>query len=148
MFNASRRDAAVTSVTDPAVVASVRAQFDESYTANYAKFGLDKLGRAPAGQTLVAISIPAGTHVVTFTPSIASVAVWSTGLIGLAGENSTHPVAEAWSTATMQLCWDGKRWRWLSGTQVDGPTPVPGLQAPSTATAIAAAIKEFGGPES
>ena len=144
MFNPASRNRAIDEVADPAVAASLRTQFTQAYTASYTAFGLDKTGHPPAGQTLVARAVPIGTHVLTFNSNAATVQVWSAGLIGLAGSQSTHPVTEAWTTTSVRLRWDGHRWRWLSGTQSDGPTPVPGLQAPSSADAIAAAAKTFG----
>jgi hypothetical protein len=145
MFHTDKRHAIVDAIADPAVKPALQAQLDQSFTAVMARFGLDTTGNPPQGETFVDRTVPVGVHLLTYTTTEAQVAVWSVGVVGLAGAGSTLPVTEAWSTATITLHWTNGDWKWVAFTQTDGPTPVGGVQTPSNAGDIADAVKDFEG---
>jgi hypothetical protein len=144
MFDTERRRDVVRRIADPAVEPALQQQFDTAFAAVLSNFGLDDRGRPPRGLTLVSRALPVGVRIVDYSDSSARVAVWTTGIIGLAGATSTRPVAEAWSTTTVTLRWTGSDWKWVSFTQQDGPTPISGLQPPSSAREVADAVATFG----
>ena len=145
MFNTTKRHAVLDAIADPTVKPALQAQLDQSFAAVMSRFGLDPNGNPPKGQTFVDRTIPVGVHVFTYADDEAQVAVWTTGIVGLAGAGSTLPVAEAWNTATVTLHWVDGDWKWVAFTQTDGPTPVSGMQPPSTVDQISNAVKEFEG---
>lgn len=145
MFAPASRHRIIAAVADPTVVSALQAQYDAAFAATTARFGLDANGQPPAGLTFVARALPVGVHTDAYAGGAARVSVWSDGLIGLAGTGSTQPVSEAWSTTVVSLRWAGGDWKWLTASQTDGPTPVSGLQSPSSAAAIAAATSTFAG---
>jgi hypothetical protein len=145
MFDTNKRHAILDAIADPTVKPALQAQLDQSFAAVMSRFGLDPNGNPPKGQTFVDRTIPVGVHVLTYTDDEAQVAVWTTGIVGLAGAGSTLPVAEAWNTATVTLHWVDGDWKWVAFTQTDGPTPVSGMQTPSTVDQISNAVKEFEG---
>jgi len=144
MFDTDRRHAVVRRIADPAVEPTLQRQLDEVFAAVMARFGLDEQGRPPDGLTFVCRALPVGVRLLDYTGDTAQISVWTAGIIGLAGESSTRPVAEAWSTTTVSLRWSGGDWKWFAFSQQDGPTPVSGLQPPSSATAIADAVRNYG----
>lgn len=145
MFASATRHRIIAAVADPSVVSALQVQYDAAFAATTSRFGLDANGQPPAGQQLVARALPVGVHTDAYAGGDARVSVWSDGLIGLAGTGSTQPVAEAWSTTVVSLRWAAGDWKWVTASQTDGPTPVPGLQSPSSATAIANATATFAG---
>ncbi|MFJ8743519.1 hypothetical protein ACIRL2_29600 [Embleya sp. NPDC127516] len=144
MFRAQPRTAIITTVTDPAVRDGLLARADQTYRTQTTTFGLQPDGSPPKGQTFVCRAVPMGTKSVVFTAASATVEVWSVGVVGLAGPGSTKPVAEAWNTTTMKLSWVNGDWKLVEFSQKEGPTPVSGLQDPSSANDIAKADGEFG----
>lgn len=145
MFNTATRHQIIGAVADPAVAAALEQQYDAAFQATMSRFGLSSTGQPPRGQQLVARALPVGVHLDAYTPDTARVSVWSDGLIGLAGSQSRNPVAEAWTTSAVSLHWVDGDWRWVTATQHDGPTPVAGLQSPSTSEQIAQATQSFTG---
>lgn len=145
MFDASARHAIIAAVSDPTVVGALQQQYDAAFQATMSRFGLSASGQPPHGQQFVARALPVGVHVDAYDSTAARVSVWSDGLIGLAGAQSKNPVAEAWTTTTVSLRWVDGDWKWVTATQHDGPTPVSGLQSPSTADQIAQATQMFTG---
>jgi hypothetical protein len=145
MFNTTTRHTIIHAVADPAVIAELQQQYDAAFQATMSRFGLNAAGRPPRGQQFVARALPAGVHIDSYAAATASVSVWSDGLIGLAGAQSTNPVEEAWTTTTVSLRWADGDWKWVTATQHDGPTPLAGLQSPSTSAAIAQAVQSFNG---
>jgi hypothetical protein len=145
MFDTNKRHAILDAIADPTVKPALQAQLDQSFAAVMSRFGLDPNGNPPKGQTFVDRTIPVGVHVLSYTDNEAQVSVWTTGIVGLAGTGSTLPVAEAWNTATVTLHWVDGDWKWVAFTQTDGPTPVSGMQPPSTVDQISNAVKEFEG---
>ncbi|MET9320441.1 hypothetical protein ABZX75_09670 [Streptomyces sp. NPDC003038] len=146
MFKKNSRHAIVDGVYTPEAAARLKGPQDAAYsTAFLAKLGLDANGNPPQGSTFVTRTIPVGTRVESYTPAGAKIAVWSTGLIGMSGEKSTDPVRTTWKTWIFELAWSGEDWRVTADTQQDGPAPVPGDAAVSSADDISKATKEFGG---
>jgi hypothetical protein len=145
MFTTATRHQIIAAITDPAVTSAVQAQYDTAYAATLSRFGLNASGQPPSGEQFVARALPVGVDLQAYSPTAARVSVWSDGLIGLAGTRSTQPVSEAWTTTDVSLAWVSGDWKWLAAVQTDGPTPVAGLQSPSSAAAIAAATRSYGG---
>jgi hypothetical protein len=146
LFDPVRRHLLIAQIADPSVAQALQAHLDATIPSSAEQLGLDGSGQPPAGQQLVVRTVPVGAHVASYDANTAQVAVWTTGLVGLTGKSSTHPVAAAWSTATVSLHWTGTAWKWLSFSQVDGPTPVAADQVPSGSDTIAAASRDFTEP--
>ncbi|MEZ0094561.1 hypothetical protein [Streptacidiphilus sp. EB129] len=144
MYTESSRHSIVTTVADPSSLTKLLGRFDPSYTALASKLGL-KNGQGPDGTTFVSRTIPVGTKSDAYTSDQATVQVWSNSIGGLAGQGSTSPVTEYWSTLTLTLQWVNSDWKVTDFAQVDGPTPVSGNQAASSADAISNAVTSFGG---
>jgi hypothetical protein len=145
MFRRETRRQIVRTVADPAVEPVLQAQLDSSFQALQKNFGLDSDGDPPPGSKFVYRTLPAGTHLASYSGDTAAVEVWTNGIVGLAGRTSAKPVVEAWSTVTVNLRWVGEDWKWVSFSQSDGPTPVSGAQPVSDSDAIAEAARKFGG---
>ncbi|GAB2752692.1 hypothetical protein [Streptomyces bullii] len=146
MFNKDRRDAILRTIIVPARVADLQAKLDNAYTPGFNKnVGLNEDGSTPRGYTFVSRTSPIGTTVTKASADSATIDVWCSGLLGLAGENSTNPVTNSWFTLTMQLKWTDGDWKILTHSQKDGPAPVPGDERASTADEMAKAVEEYGG---
>ena len=144
MYSATTRKAIVSTIADPTAASALLARFDPSYAAQGARLGLQD-GKGPAGLTFVSRTVPVGAKPDSYDPQNATVDVWSTGLTGLAGQNSTAPVTEYWQTSTIRLHWSKDDWKILDVSTKDGPTPVTGSQVASSAQDIAGAVTQFGG---
>ncbi|MEV5154660.1 hypothetical protein AB0K81_22460 [Streptomyces werraensis] len=146
MFNKPRRDAILQSIIVPARVADFEARLDRAYTPEFNKnVGLNGDGTTPEGLTFVSRTTPIGTKVTESSSDMATVEVWCSGLLGLAGENSTNPVTNSWFTIIMQLEWTDDDWKIVTHSQKDGPTPVPGDERASSADEMAKTVQEYGG---
>ncbi|WPP30708.1 hypothetical protein [Streptomyces sp. CL7] len=146
MFNKARRDAILQSIIVPARVADFEARLDNAYTPEFNEnVGLNGDGTTPEGLTFVSRTTPIGTKVNESSSDTATVEVWCSGLLGLAGESSTNPVTNSWFTITMQLSWTDDDWKIVTHSQKDGPTPVPGDERASSADEMAKAVQEYGG---
>ncbi|CAL9301029.1 hypothetical protein [Streptomyces sp. R02] len=146
MFNKAQRDPILQSIIDPARVADFEARLDQAYTPEFNKnVGLKEDGTTPQGLTFVSRTTPIGTKVIESSSDTATVEVWCSGLLGLAGENSTNPVTNSWFTISMQLEWTDGDWKIVTHSQKDGPTPVPGDERASSADEMAKAVQEYGG---
>ncbi|MEU2236625.1 hypothetical protein [Streptomyces vietnamensis] len=146
MFQDGPREAVVRAVYAPAVVDGLLKQLDASYSAALmTSVGLDANGNTPSGLTFVSRTVPVGTKVTDYSDDSATVAVWCTGLAGLAGEGSTKPVTSTWYTLTQKLIWTGNDWRISSSAQSEGPTPLSGDNRASLADDIAKAVDGYGG---
>ncbi|MFF8832210.1 hypothetical protein [Streptomyces sp. NPDC015131] len=146
MFNTARRHEIVRAVHDPAVVDGLLSQIDAAYSPAFLKnVGLNEDGSTPEGLTFVSRTVPVGTKVIESSGDTATVEVWCTGLVGLAGEGSTKPVTETWFTLTQKLKYIGDDWKVESSSQREGPTPVNGDNRASTADEIASAVAGYGG---
>ncbi|GAA1419781.1 hypothetical protein GCM10009601_17180 [Streptomyces thermospinosisporus] len=146
MFDKARRDAILRAVIVPGRVAAFEAQLDKAYSPKFNKsLGLDENGSAPKGFTFVSRTTPVGTKVTAWTADSATVEVWCSGLLGLAGEKSTNPVTSSWFTITMQLEWTDGDWKIVTHSQKVGPAPIPGDERAAGADEMAKAVKEYGG---
>ncbi|MET7757257.1 hypothetical protein ABZT27_21515 [Streptomyces sp. NPDC005389] len=146
MFQDGPRADLVRATHDPAVADDLLKRLDASYTAEFLTgIGLDANGVAPTGLTFVSRTVPVGAKVRDYTDTSATVDVWCTGLVGLAGAGSTKPVTSTWFTLTQKLTWVDGDWRIASSTQSEGPTPVNGDNRASVADDIAEAVEGYGG---
>lgn len=142
MYDEQQRQQVVADITDPSVRSEVQAQVDEAFGLAAQSLGLDGNGQSADGQ-LVARTVPVGSRVVAFSPDTAVIAVWTTGLLGVAGLGSPYPVQESWSTETVTLNWTDDGWRWASFEHADGPAPVGSAQVPADAETIAQTAQRF-----
>ncbi|MGW7063872.1 hypothetical protein ACWGHM_35960 [Streptomyces sp. NPDC054904] len=146
MYKRESRHAITDGIYTTNAAAMLKGPQDAAYSSAFlSKLGLDANGNPPQGSTFVSRTIPVGTRVESYTPDAAKVAVWSTGLIGMSGEKSTDPVRTTWKTWTFELVWSSDGWRISADSQQDGPAPVPGDVAASSAEDISKATKDFGG---
>ncbi|MFE0044705.1 hypothetical protein [Streptomyces albireticuli] len=146
MFATNKRHDIVKTVMAPASVDKYQGTLDQAYSSGFFKsLGLNEDGSTPKGYTFVSRTIPVGTKATKFSKDVATVEVWCTGLLGLAGEGSTKPVTTGWFTITMQLTWTGSDWKASDHSQKDGPAPIGGDVPASSAEAIANAVNGYGG---
>lgn len=146
MFDKTKRDEILNSVIAPSAVDGFRTTLDQAYSANLFKnVGLNEDGSTPAGFNFISRTTPIGTKVSKSGSDQATVEVWCTGLIGLAGEGSTKPVTDGWFTITMELQWINNDWKAVTHSQKDGPAPVGSDTRASSAEEIAGAVNGFGG---
>ena len=143
MFVPARRHEIAAAIVERARRDHLINELDQAFSAVGKGYQLDELGRAPEGLTFVSRTAPIGVKLVGFGGGKATVEVWTTGIVGLAGEDSPMPVTEAWATATVKLHWSDRDWKWVSFTQRDGPVPVSGMQTASSAADVAAGVKDF-----
>ena len=142
MYDASGRRDLVGRTAAAEVEDALQAQLDVAFALTARGLGIDARGRSADG-TLVARMIPAGYRVVSWSLDRAVVAVWTTGLLGVAGARSRNPVQEHWSTETVTLVWEASEWRWVGLDHQDGPAPVGSPQVPAPADQIALAQRDF-----
>ncbi|MFJ4784163.1 hypothetical protein [Streptomyces sp. NPDC088794] len=146
MFNKAKRDAILQTIITPSRVSDFESRLDQAYTPAFNKnVGLNENGSTPSGYTFVSRTSPIGTKVTTSSENNATVEVWCSGLLGLAGEGSTNPVTNSWFTISMQLEWTGGDWKIVTHSQKEGPAPVPGDDRASSADEMAKAVEEYGG---
>jgi hypothetical protein len=146
MFKKTGRDAILRAVISPSKVNDFESRLDQAYTAGFnKKLGLNEDGSAPQGSTFVSRTSPIGTKLTAFSTDKATVEVWCSGLLGLAGQNTTNPVTSSWFTLTVQLEWNSGDWKIVTDSQKDGPAPIPGDDRASTSNDMAKAVEEYGG---
>lgn len=145
MVQPAARHRLINAIADPAIASSLQSQLDATYATTNGYYGLAADGAPPAGLTFVQRSAPVGVTLVNHDGGGATVSVWVVTVAGLAGQGSTHPVTEGWSTVTVTLHWTSGDWKWVSFTSVDGPAPVGGQQTPASSQALQSAINQFGG---
>ncbi|MEU8684998.1 hypothetical protein [Streptomyces sp. NPDC048611] len=146
MFRKDQRHKIVDTVMAPSAAGTFQNKLDDAYSPDFFKtIGLKADGNAPSGMTFVSRTVPVGTKVKDFAKDQATVEVWCTGLLGLAGEGSVKPVTTSWFTLTMKLAWTGNDWKTLTRSQTDGPAPVSGDVPASGAKDIAGAVQGYGG---
>ncbi|MFH8474472.1 hypothetical protein [Streptomyces sp. NPDC018000] len=146
MFNADTRRSIIQATHDPAVVEGLLAAMTKAYSPAFLEnVGLNEDGTTPSGLTFVSRTVPVGTKVVEQSGDTATVEVWCTGLVGMAGQGSTKPVTATWFTISEKLKWVGGDWKVESSSQTEGPTPVNGDNRASTADEIAGAVEGYGG---
>lgn len=146
MFRTEDRHRIVDAVTVPSKAAKLKEDLDRAYTPSFMEnVGLDETGAAPKDFTFVSRTVPVGTRATEFNRNAATVEVWCTGLVGMAGEGSTKPVTQTWFTITTKLAWSEGDWKMSSSSQQEGPAPVGGDIRAATAKEIAEAVEGFGG---
>ncbi|MET7735817.1 hypothetical protein ABZT02_31295 [Streptomyces sp. NPDC005402] len=146
MFDKTQRDATLQAIIAPSRLAEFQSSLDTAYTPAFSKsIGLNDDGSTPAGYTFVSRTNPIGTKVTESSQNDMTVEVWCSGLLGMAGENSTNPVTSSWFTVTMKLEWTAGDWKIVTQSQKEGPTPVPGDDTASSADEMAKAVDEYGG---
>ncbi|MFD5737012.1 hypothetical protein ACFWIY_30000 [Streptomyces sioyaensis] len=146
MFNKDKRHKVITTIMAPSSTAAFQNKLDEAYSPGFFKnVGLKADGTTPPGLTFVSRTIPVGTKTTASSGDKATVEVWCTGLLGMAGQGSTKPVTTSWFTITMQLTWTNNDWKVLTHSQKDGPAPVSGDVPASGAKEIAGAVQGYGG---
>lgn len=145
MVNPAARHKLIDAIADPAIATTLQNQLDTAYSQVDSSLGLSADGNPPAGQTFVQRSAPVGVTLVNNTADNATVSVWTVTLTGLAGQGSTHPVVENWSTITVTLRWTGGDWKWVSFASADGPVPTSGQQVVSGGQDLQKAVNQFGG---
>ncbi|NJP67176.1 hypothetical protein [Streptomyces spiramenti] len=146
MFATDTRHSIVDALYEPDAAERLKAAQDSAYSQGFLeRLGLDGNGQAPAGMTFVSRTVPVGTTAVAYDDETATVEVWYTALIGMAGEGSRDPIRTDWKTWTFDLSWTGEDWQVVADSQVEGPAPVPGDLRASPADEIADAVGEFGG---
>lgn len=146
MFDKTKRDGILQATHDPAVVTTLQADMAKAYSPGFlTNVGLNEDGSTPSGLTFVSRTIPVGTKATAQGADTATVEVWCTGLVGMAGEGSTKPVTATWFTITEKLKWVGDDWKIESSSQAEGPTPVNSDNRASIADDIAGAVEGYGG---
>ncbi|MGI5470171.1 hypothetical protein [Streptomyces sp. CA-132043] len=146
MFKEESRKRIVRSIHDPAVVDRLENTLDKAYSPAFLKnVGLNADGSAPKDFTFVSRTVPVGTKVSSLKGGSATVEVWCTGLVGLAGEGSTDPVSDTWFTITQKLRWIDGDWKIETSQQEEGPAPVSGDVRASGAKEITDAVEGYGG---
>ncbi|GAA2294018.1 hypothetical protein OKJ48_07055 [Streptomyces kunmingensis] len=146
MFDKAKRDQILQNIIVASRVATFESELDKAYTADFNKnVGLNENGSTPQGYTFVSRTTPIGTKSTTYDSKESTVEVWCSGLLGLAGEQSTKPVTNSWFTITMKLEWSGGDWKIVAHSQKDGPAPVPGDERASNSDEIAKAVEGYGG---
>ncbi|MFC4513657.1 hypothetical protein [Streptomyces ehimensis] len=146
MFRKDSRHAIVDATHTPDAAPALQGQLDTAYSDAFLKnVGLLPDGSAPKGLTFVSRTVPVGSKTTSYGTNDATVEVWCTGLVGLAGEGSTKPVSQTWFTLTQKLHWTNDDWKVASSTQKQGPAPVNGDDRAASATEIANAVSGYGG---
>ncbi|MFI0538693.1 hypothetical protein ACH3VS_07395 [Streptomyces sp. WSLK1-3] len=146
MFSKPQRDAILQTLIAPSRLENFKSTLDKAYTQTLNKnVGLNDDGSTPAGYTFVSRTTPIGTKLTADSENSATVEIWCSSLLGLAGDESTNPVTNSWFTTTMQLEWTNGGWKIVTQSQKDGPAPVPGDDKASSADEMAKAVQEYGG---
>ncbi|MFI1970165.1 hypothetical protein [Streptomyces cinnamoneus] len=146
MFRTDSRHEIVAGTHTPATAARLQDELDKAYSADFLKnVGLQPDGSAPKGLTFVSRTVPVGSKTAAYADGEATVEVWCTGLVGLAGQGSTKPVSQTWFTMTEKLQWANDDWKIVSSSQKQGPAPVNGDDRAAGAEEIANAVSGYGG---
>lgn len=140
-YDSERRSAVVDASVDPELARSLTTGLALAGRA----IGLDERGRSEDG-SLVARLVPAGSRVLERDADRAVIAVWTVGLLGVAGPTSPHPVVATWSTDTVTLRRDSGRWVVTALNHQDGPAPVGGAQVPAAPTELLRHLREHQEP--
>ncbi|MFD3953212.1 hypothetical protein ACFZAK_22340 [Streptomyces albidoflavus] len=146
MFGEERRSQILETIIVPSEVQRFRDSLDKAYSKPlFQNLGLREDGSSPEGLTFVSRTTPIGTTAAKYTDTKATLSVWCSGLLGMAGETSTNPVTSSWFTITMELHWVDGGWKIFTHSQKDGPAPVPGDERAATSEEIAKAVEGYGG---
>lgn len=146
MFRADTRHAIVAAVHTPDAGPALQGDLDKAYSPDFLKnVGLQPDGTAPKGLNFVSRTVPVGSKTTGYGDGSATVEVWCTGLVGLAGQGSTKPVTQTWFTLTEKLRWVDNDWKVASSGQKQGPAPVSADDRAASADEIANAVSGYGG---
>jgi hypothetical protein len=142
MYDASRRDQVLAEIADPALASRLTTGLSRAAGG----LGIDDSGDSEAG-TLVARLVPVGHRVVELSNAHAVVAVWSVGLLGVAGPTSAHPVQATWSTDTVTVSRIDGRWLVTDVAHQEGPAPVGTSQVPAPPSVLLKQVQDYGAIE-
>lgn len=142
MVHPDSRHKLIQTIADPAIEPALQKSLDDAFSRTLSAYGLDAQGNPPKGQTFVYRNVPIGVSVQSYTSAKAVVAVWDTTIDGIAGQGSTEPITQTWSTSTLTLTWVENDWRLNTFAQADGPTPVSTQQG-SLPADIQKAVQQF-----
>ncbi|MEY9887398.1 hypothetical protein ABIA35_003958 [Catenulispora sp. MAP12-49] len=142
MVHPDSRHKLIQAIADPAIEPALQQSLDTAFNRTLSAYGLDAQGNPPKGQTFVYRNVPIGVSVQSYTNAKAVVAVWDTTIDGIAGQGSTEPITQTWSTSTLTLTWVNNDWRLNDFSQSDGPTPVSTQQG-SVPADIQKAVQQF-----
>ncbi|MEU7107677.1 hypothetical protein ABZ951_21880 [Streptomyces sp. NPDC046215] len=146
MFKTESRHAIVDTVYTADAAPALQRELDKAYSPNFFQnVGLGADGKAPKGLTFISRTIPVGTKAASYSDTEATVEVWCTGMVGLAGQGSTKPVTQTWFTITQKLHWVNDDWKIASSQQKQGPAPISGDVRASAADEITNAVNGYGG---
>jgi hypothetical protein len=117
---------------------------EDAATAQFASsIGLSSSSAAD----LVARAASLGTRVDSYSAQVATVQVWTCGLVGISSANAPLPVTASWVTYTLTLQWEGGDWKLSAVTSTPGPTPLQSdANTPSSVSDFRTADKEFHEP--
>jgi len=145
MFDKDARHRLVRHLMDPQVENKFQTGLDEDYSPELnRKIGLTADGKAPKGTTFVNQTMPAGTKVKDYSSATATVAVWCSGVLGVAGEGKKAPSAN-WFTMNLTLTWTDGTWKVRDFEQTDGPTPAAADKPASPSQDIGRTVEEYEG---
>ncbi|MFE2727102.1 hypothetical protein [Kitasatospora sp. NPDC059327] len=96
---------------------------------------------------LIARASPLGSQVVSYSPEVATVSVWMSGIVGLPTPNAPVPVSASWTTYTLVLVWRDGDWKASSISVTPGPTPLQSTgQQPTSTDVFTSMDKDFDAP--
>ncbi|MGW2540253.1 hypothetical protein ACWC5I_05105 [Kitasatospora sp. NPDC001574] len=102
---------------------------------------------ADTADKLIARASPLGSKVVSYSPEVATVSVWMSGIIGLPTPSAPVPVSASWSTYTLVLVWRDGDWKTSSISVAPGPTPLQTTgQQPTSTDVFTSMDKDFDAP--
>ncbi|WP_329492975.1 hypothetical protein [Kitasatospora herbaricolor] len=102
---------------------------------------------ADTADKLIARASPLGSKVVSYSPEVATVSVWMSGIVGLPTPNAPVPVSASWTTYTLVLVWRDGDWKTSSISVTPGPTPLQSTgQQPTSTDVFTSMDKEFDAP--
>ncbi len=102
---------------------------------------------ADTADKLIARASPLGSKVVSYSPEVATISVWMSGVVGLPTPNAPVPVSASWTTYTLVLVWRDGDWKASSISVTPGPTPLQATgQQPTSTDVFTSMDKDFDAP--
>ncbi|MEV7929668.1 hypothetical protein [Kitasatospora sp. NPDC088779] len=102
---------------------------------------------ADTADKLIARASALGSRVVSYSPQVATVSVWMSGIVGLPTANAPVPVSASWTTYTIALVWHDGDWKASSISVTPGPTPLQSTgQQPTSVDVFSSTDKDFDAP--
>lgn len=127
---------------DAVALPSARNAVDRTLTVDPSGAAAAGLATALKDGSLIARTIPAGSHLRSYTAGDATVEVWAVSLLG------TRTLAKAstsWSTTTVTLSWFDGDWKLAGLVGRAGPVPTPGPDVPSRYDDLLAGLGDLDG---